>query len=71
MGSETELLEWLRLRRKQMFYNCGEGRQYTREKKERLENEELLKEHENYMIMQGFEFNENNLVLPNGDKYEL
>ena len=71
MGAETELLEWKRLKASQMFYNCGEGRQYTQEKKARLENEEALKEHENYMLMKGFEFNETSVTLPNGEIYEF
>ena len=71
MSNETELLEWKRLKAAQMFYNCGESRQYTREKKARLQNEELLKEQENHMLELGFKFEEQSLTLPNGEIYEL
>ena len=71
MGQETELLEWKQLKCKQMFYNCGEGKQYTKEKKARLNHEELLKEHENYMIEQGFVFNPESITLPDGEIYEF
>ncbi len=70
MGAETELLEWKRLKSQQAYFNNTDS-QWKREKVQREANEELLKEHENYMLTQGFEFNHDHLKLPNGEKYAL
>ena len=71
MGAETELLEWIRLKRAELFYGHAEGRQYTLEKKKRENNIKDLEQHEAYMVEQGFKIDGYKLVLPNGENYEL
>ena len=68
MGGETELLRWIGLKNEKAIYDLEEDRQNCLRKKK---NKDDLKEHEEYMVEQGFTIEYNKVTLPNGENYEL